>query len=114
MNNSESGFRAYVDRDFFMFDGLRIWLVDRRGQRRALMVSHTPVFEEADETIQHEPSLRLEDGAARALLDALAAYFGGTGELQTLRRDYEAERKRVDRFIEHLTRRDSPNTPPGA
>lgn len=48
------------------------------------------------------PSLELDDEMALALLNALAAYFGGTSDVLTLRRDYDAERKRVDRMIEAL------------
>lgn len=50
--------------------------------------------------VYHPPALRLPEDVARALLDALAAYFGGTSEVQTLRKDYLAERARVDRLIE--------------
>jgi hypothetical protein len=48
------------------------------------------------------PSFTLEEDEARALLDALAQHFGGTAEVQTLRRDYLEERRRVDRLINHL------------
>jgi hypothetical protein len=51
------------------------------------------------------PMLRLEDGAARALLDALARHYGGTGDFSTLRADYLAERARVDRLLAYLTGR---------
>ena len=48
------------------------------------------------------PSLRLRDDLARALLDALAVHYGGTGDTRTLRKDYEHERGRVDSLISHL------------
>jgi len=50
------------------------------------------------------PSLTLDDDLGKALLDELAGYYGGTGELRSLRKDYDAERARVDKFIAHLTR----------
>ncbi len=50
-----------------------------------------------------EPTLRIDEDMARALLDALAEHFGGTAEVQTLRKDYLAERARVDLLIKHLT-----------
>lgn len=52
--------------------------------------------------IQTEPALKLDDDLARALLDALAAHYGGTSDTRQLRRDYEAERARVDRLLELL------------
>ena len=36
---------------------------------------------------------------ALPLLDALARHFGGTGDTRQLRKDYDAERARVDRLI---------------
>lgn len=47
--------------------------------------------------------LRLPEDAARAMYEALAQYFGGAADSATLRRDYDAERARVDVFIRHLT-----------
>lgn len=37
------------------------------------------------------------------LLDALARHFGGTGDSRQLRKDYDAERGRVDKLIATLT-----------
>lgn len=48
--------------------------------------------------------LRIDEDAARAMYEALADYFGGAGnDTRALRKDYDAERKRVDAFISHLT-----------
>lgn len=49
------------------------------------------------------PTITIPDEVARALLDALAAHYGGTGDTRQLRRDYDAERARVDRLIAALT-----------
>lgn len=49
-------------------------------------------------------TLRIEEEEAHALYEALGDYFGhGGASTQALRRDYDAERKRVDRLIDHLT-----------
>lgn len=48
------------------------------------------------------PSLSIPADAARALYDALAAHFGNTSDARQLRRDYDAERGRVDKMIGHL------------
>lgn len=53
--------------------------------------------------------LRIDEEIARALYEALADYFGGAGhDTRALRKDYDAERARVDKFIAHLTEGDRP------
>lgn len=55
--------------------------------------------------------LRLPDDVARAIYTALAEYYGhGANDVRTLRKDYEAERTRVDRFINFLTDPHQPNS----
>lgn len=49
-----------------------------------------------------EPTLVLRMEEAFALQDALAELRHGTSELRALRKDYDAERGRVDRLIETL------------
>lgn len=44
----------------------------------------------------------LEDAEARALLDALTRYYHGAEDTRALRRDYDDERKRVDRLTATL------------
>jgi hypothetical protein len=53
-------------------------------------------------SVDLEP-LRLREDLARALLTALLKHFDGGEDTRNLRRDYDAERKRVDTFIAHLT-----------
>lgn len=49
--------------------------------------------------------LRLEQDMARALYEALADHFGHAGhDIRALRKDYDAERARVDKFIEKFLR----------
>lgn len=49
-----------------------------------------------------EPYLKIPIVLAAGLLDALSRHFGGSGDTRQLRKDYDAERARVDRLIEHL------------
>jgi len=49
-----------------------------------------------------EPTLTLDDDSAHALLDALTRHYQGAEDTRALRRDYDAERKRVDLLIGHL------------
>ena len=48
--------------------------------------------------------LHLDEDIARAMYEALARHFGGSPDALSMRKDYDAERKRVDQFIAHLTR----------
>ena len=54
------------------------------------------------EPMDEPPTIVIPDEVARALLDALAAHYGGTGDYRQLRRDFEHERGRVDRLITSL------------
>jgi hypothetical protein len=45
-----------------------------------------------------EPTLILPESAARALLTSLGRHFDGAEDMRALRRDYDAERQRVDRL----------------
>ncbi len=103
---------AYVSRDF-PADGVAVHLVLRTGDYRALAEPAELVFrklEDGEAGSYREPSLRLSEPIARALLDALAAHFGGTSEAQTTRADLLHERGRVDRMIAAMT---SMLLPPG-
>lgn len=98
--------RARVEPDF-MADGVAIYL-GRKGN--GILETVLPLQVEIRSEVQGdhsatvmEPSLRLPEDLARALLDALAAHFGGVSDTQTLRKDYLAERARVDRMINYLT-----------
>lgn len=61
------------------------------------------VMEPVEEAVAiSEPTVRLPEDIARALCDQLVAYFGGSTEVQTLRKDYVAERGRVDKLTDAL------------
>lgn len=48
--------------------------------------------------------LRIPEEDARALYEALGEHFGHAGhDIRALRKDYDAERGRVDRLIGHIT-----------
>ena len=51
-----------------------------------------------------EPTLRLPEHALPALLGSLSAHLGAVEHPQQLRRDYDAERARVDKLIDLATR----------
>lgn len=48
------------------------------------------------------PTLQIGDSEAHALLEALTRHYGGADDTRALRRDYDAERKRVDTLTSSL------------
>lgn len=107
---TDYGWRAEVTRQYMprLTGRLAVYLWRKRGDGTVdSVLPIDPVIQtvRADETLaQDGPSLAIDDEMARALLDALAAYFGGTSDVRRLHQDLTAERARVDRFITHLTR----------
>ncbi len=97
--------RAYVNNDFPR-DQVVIYLGERCDDGRVSVGEPTDIvfrtMEPMEAAAERGPTLRLSESMARALLDALVAHFGGTAEVQTLRKDYLHERARVDKMIEHL------------
>ncbi len=85
-------------------DSLQVFIVDRHedGYQRILHMegdayqweelphAHTAITEPV------EPTVTLPWDTGRALLDALTRHYQGAEDTRALRRDYDAERKRVD------------------
>lgn len=100
---------AHIEHDW-MRDGVQIALVaDEGGHDRTLydFSGVTGRHYRVEDGVAHsadDARLALPQDAARALYEALAAYFGHVGhDAAALRKDYDAERARVDVFIKHLT-----------
>lgn len=110
--------RAYVQYDFAFMGGVSIHLGMKMPDGRIAIIKpnedvpgtvnlspagiHAPL--DPGDSSYHQPTLRITEDLARALLDALAAHYGGTTDVLTLRKDYLDERARVDRMINHLIR----------
>lgn len=100
-------YRAHITHGIYG-DDIAIYLVYNRGDDAFLVKPVELLTERIDRdttTTTQAPSLRMDDDMARALLDALAAHYGGTSDVQTLRKDYLAERARVDKLIDRLVTR---------
>lgn len=103
--------RAYVAQDTFN-RSVRIALVHQSPEGRPeKAVRILDIDENGFATFQEDDvdpyatiraTLVLPEAEARALLDGLAAHFRGSSEMQALRADYEAERKRVDQLTQML------------
>lgn len=96
--------RARVTSSSLARDGIYV-AVGEVGERSALVVTglstDSPQFETFEAPVE-VPPLFIPDGVARALLDALAAHYGGTGDTRMLRSDYDRERARVDKLTDTL------------
>lgn len=99
--------RAYVQDDWVR-DGIKLGLVLRSREDSADVMQWGFVTVTSVEDNGAEPGedfwLHLPQDAGRALYEALARHYGGISvDAASLRKDYDAERKRVDTFIAHLT-----------
>ena len=89
--------------------GVRIAISPREHERLVWSQFPTARRDETPTDLSEDEWLRLDEDVARALYESLADYFGHAGhDTRALRRDYDAERKRVDQFISHLTREARP------
>ncbi|WP_042400070.1 hypothetical protein [Streptacidiphilus carbonis] len=79
-------------------DGVRVFILNEGpGGRYLHRPGGQPSMQEITEgSADVEPSITLGGEEARALLDSLMRYYHGAEDSRALRRDYEAERKRVD------------------
>lgn len=98
--------KAHVEYDLM---GVRVALL-REGDGNRVVAQWPGGFqawrtiEEPGRSPQDEDWLRLDENDARAIYEGLADYFGHSGhDTRALRRDYDAERQRVDRLIGHVT-----------
>lgn len=94
--------KAYI-RDDFLGGRLGImWRIEHEGQPTMYSNGDMIAVPPADNTALEIEPLRLNDEFARALLTALLAYYEGGEDTRSLRRDYDAERKRVDKMLDAL------------
>lgn len=93
--------RAYVEQNFAM-QGISIYLGMKHSDGMTMIKSVTTELQTLPEGAIAAPSLVMEDDLGRALLDALITHYGGATNVRQLRADYEHERGRVDKLIEHI------------
>jgi hypothetical protein len=103
--------RAYIHEDLPTLS-LAVSLVEQRDAERPTRILR--ILKGGDDTTYEwadvpesprepvEPTLRIGDSEARALLEALARHYGGADDMRALRRDYDDERKRVDALTSAL------------
>lgn len=74
-----------------------------RNQRTGQVQANFPTHDMAADP-DFGPLVLLTDEEARAVLTALIRHFDGGEDTRSLRRDYDAERARVDKLIDLATR----------
>ena len=84
-----------------------VWVSEDNGNRLVTNGDMVQVLAENTTTTDEFQPLRLRDDLGRSLANALIAFYEGGEDTRSLRRDYDAERKRVDQFIAHLTKASS-------
>jgi hypothetical protein len=96
--------RAHI-RENMPLMGVEVLLFDKSGDSGPALVwapgSSERHLSRLDTVPDVEP-LHLRDDEARALLAALQQHYSGAEDTRALRRDYDAERKRVDLLIDKL------------
>lgn len=92
--------KAHIERDP-MFRGIRLAVARERDY---ITWGPTRLVPRSDsESAGSGAWLTLDEDDARAIYEALADWFGHAGhDTRALRKDYDAERGRVDRLINHL------------
>jgi hypothetical protein len=98
--------RAHVEFDPYMF-GVRLAVRrDGSGPSGVVLKWEQPTVEPVTEagTVPDPATwLHLQEDDARAIYEALADHFGHAGhDTRALRKDYDAERARVDKLIANL------------
>lgn len=103
--------KGYAQADPMML-GVKVAIVREigGGVRQTLHWEQLVIKTQTPESPATEPEdsmwLRLPDDDARALYEALADHFGHAGhDIRALRKDYEAERARVDKLIDRAVPR---------
>ncbi len=98
----QSPVRVFVT-DSFEIDGVAITMGLRYSQEEVrvmrLREGGWAEYETVEPAVQTNPTLRLNNDFARALLEALLRYYNGSEDARTTRADLLHERERVDKLI---------------
>jgi hypothetical protein len=98
---------VYIGNDSYGF-GIGVMIVDEisstdkrimRYNGTAGGVGMTSTWEPATEGVANEPTFLFGDDVGRELLQALVRHYHGSEDSRALRRDYDDERKRVDKLM---------------
>ena len=83
-------------------DKIQIFVSPRTGKLLRWNVTEDIFWPEGTEDPGEYGTLDLDEELARALYDELKVFYGESGDYSQLRKDYDHERGRVDKFISRL------------
>lgn len=88
-----------------MGDGIALGLFNKGDVTLRALPVHMEweMLTEADLMVVQRPTLRLQDGMARALMDELVRHYHGASDVLALRRDYERVLDRYDKTVDAIT-----------
>lgn len=98
--------RAYIAEDHMLGRYVRVAFIDQRPTGEyALRLAGNTVEEirlEEGTEVPDDVALTLSHDMARALLQSLTNHYHGAEDTRALRKDYDHEKQRVDKMIDHL------------
>lgn len=102
-----SDWQARVSENWQRFGVDIVWARDLGNGRREISNGDMVWVVDSGEPVANPDAqpLRLRDDMLRALHQTLLRYFDGADDARMLRKDYDAERARVDKLIDLATRR---------
>lgn len=102
-----SEWQAHIQDDWMRFGVSVVWAREVGEGRREVTNGSTSWIVEPNGAVDVEMGiepLHLREDMLRALHQALLRHFNGADDARMLRKDYEAERARVDKLIDLATR----------
>lgn len=93
-------YRAYVSQGDMFRRFLSIGILDEWDGQAPRILRDGQWESITPEGVDPTPTILLPIEAARALLDSLTRHFHGADDTRALRKDYDAERARVDKLID--------------
>lgn len=100
-----SEFEVHVERQIVFDGGYRVWLFQRVGESRTVLITHDGRVAEITGGANPDRDdyfCLLPRGAAHPLFGALGRELGAVEHPEQLRRDFEQLRSRHDKLVDHL------------
>lgn len=98
--------KVYIQEPYSGPFWMKVFIIDRHKDIPDRILRYEEGYMKWDalepESIEVAPTFTLPEDTGRALLEALMQHYQGSEDTRALRRDYDAERKRVDELVKTL------------
>lgn len=98
--------KVYIQEPYSGPFGMKVFVIDRHKDIPDRILRYEEGYMKWDslepEGIEVAPTFTLPEDTGRVLLEALMQHYQGSEDTRALRRDYDAERKRVDELVKTL------------